>query len=121
MSPTALDSSLEKSSTEHPPSNAPVQILDVVVIIVTYKSARLTIENLQSLLVERTVPGLHVRAVVVDNASGDMPEIAQAVEKYDWSSWVSLVAAPRNGGFAYGNNRGIERAYDPDLLRTFIC
>jgi GT2 family glycosyltransferase len=89
------------------------------VVIVTYRSARLTIENLRSLLAERSTPGLHVRAVVVDNASGDLPEIAQAVESCDWSSWVTLVAAPKNGGFAYGNNRGIERVYasgDPSYV-----
>jgi len=89
------------------------------VIIVTYKSAQLTIENLKSLLPERSTPGLHVRAVVVDNASGDLPEIARAVENCEWSSWVTLVAAPENGGFAYGNNRGIERAYasgDPSYV-----
>jgi GT2 family glycosyltransferase len=86
-------------------------VIDVAVIIVSYKSAKLTIESLRSLVAERATPGMHVRAVVVDNASGDLPEILQAVESCDWSSWVTLVAAPRNGGFAYGNNRGIERAY----------
>jgi len=112
MSLTALGSPLVVSKTEYSLSNQPVLIIDVVVVIVTYKSARLTVENLRSLLVERAVPGLRVSAVVVDNASGDLPEIAIAVEKYDWSSWVTLVSAPRNGGFAYGNNRGIERAYE---------
>ena len=28
-----------------------------------------------------------------------------------WSSWVTLITAPINGGFAYGNNLGIEAAY----------
>ena len=45
-----------------------------------------------------------IRVVVVDNASGDAPAIAEAIEKNSWSSWVTLVRAPRNGGFAYGNN-----------------
>jgi GT2 family glycosyltransferase len=34
-------------------------------------------------------------------------------------SWVTLVSAPRNGGFAYGNNLGIARAYSagvPDYV-----
>jgi GT2 family glycosyltransferase len=86
--------------------------LDIAVIIVTYRSARLTIDALRSLLTERATPGLSVRTVVVDNASGDLPEISRAVESNNWSSWVTLVAAPANGGFAYGNNLGIERAYD---------
>jgi N-acetylglucosaminyl-diphospho-decaprenol L-rhamnosyltransferase len=99
--------------------HSPARLIDVAVIIVTYKSAKLTVENLRSLAAERSTPGIHVRAVVVDNASGDLPEIAQAVESCDWSSWVTLVATPRNGGFAYGNNRGIEHAYasaDPSYV-----
>jgi GT2 family glycosyltransferase len=92
-------------------SYEPAPMLDVAVIVVTYKSAKLTIEALRSLLAERSDPGMRVRAVVVDNASGDLPEIARAVENYDWSSWVTLVEAPKNGGFAYGNNLGIEHAY----------
>lgn len=86
-------------------------ILDVAVIIVSYKSARLTIDALRAVAGERATPGLSIRAVVVDNASGDMPQIAQAVAANRWDSWVTLIAAPRNGGFAYGNNLAIARAY----------
>lgn len=85
--------------------------LDVAAVIVTYQSALLTIESLKSLHVERTVSGLSIRAVVVDNASGDLPQIERAVASNGWSDWVTLVAAPKNGGFAYGNNLGMERAY----------
>jgi len=92
-------------------ANAPTSALDIAVIIVTFKSAILTIESLRSLLTERATPGLNLRAIVVDNASGDLPAIADAVRRFDWSSWVTLVLAPKNGGFAYGNNLGIERAY----------
>jgi GT2 family glycosyltransferase len=92
---------------------------DIAVIIVTYKCAALTIECLRSLLAERATSDVRVRAIVVDNASGDLPQIAQEVEANDWSSWVTLVAAPINGGFAYGNNLGIESAYaaaTPDFV-----
>jgi N-acetylglucosaminyl-diphospho-decaprenol L-rhamnosyltransferase len=84
---------------------------DIAVIIVTYKSAQLTIESLRSLVAERSLPGLRIRAIVVDNASGDLPVIAQAVKDNNWSSWVTLVMSPQNGGFAYGNNLGIQQAY----------
>lgn len=83
----------------------------VAVIIVSYRTARLTIAALRSLAAERTGAALAIRAVVVDNASGDLETIAQAVALNGWSSWVSLLAAPRNGGFGYGNNLGIECAY----------
>ncbi len=84
---------------------------DVAVVIVTFRSAQLTIEALRSVAAERTTPGLRVRAIVVDNDSGDLPVIARAAEQEGWSSWLTLVGAPRNGGFAYGNNLGIAHAY----------
>ncbi|HUN73043.1 MAG TPA: glycosyltransferase family 2 protein [Steroidobacteraceae bacterium] len=84
--------------------------LDIAIVIVTYKSAALTVQCLRSIAAERTSPGLAIRAVVVDNASGDLPEIERAIQANGWDGWVSVVAAPRNGGFAYGNNLGIEHA-----------
>lgn len=84
---------------------------DVTVIIVTYRSADLTIESLRSLEAERGTPGIAIRAIVVDNASGDFPAVSKAVETFHWASWVTAVLAPRNGGFAYGNNLGFHRAY----------
>jgi N-acetylglucosaminyl-diphospho-decaprenol L-rhamnosyltransferase len=91
--------------------DGPTRPLDIAVIIVTYKCAKLTIECLRSLVAERAAVELRLRAIVVDNASGDLPQISQAVDAHHWSSWVTLVSAPTNGGFAYGNNRGIESAY----------
>ena len=78
--------------------------IDVAVAIVSYKSAQLTIDCLSSIEAERSRGGIRIRVVVVDNASGDAPAIAETIERNSWSSWVTLVRAPRNGGFAYGNN-----------------
>jgi N-acetylglucosaminyl-diphospho-decaprenol L-rhamnosyltransferase len=83
----------------------------IAVVIVTYKSAQFTIDSLRSVQRERGNSKFDIRAYVVDNASGDLPSITQAVDANDWSPWVTMVAAPKNGGFAYGNNLGIERAY----------
>lgn len=95
------------------------KLTDVTVVIVTYRSAELTIESLRSLEAERRTPGIRIRAVVVDNASGDFPAISKAIAAYDWSSWATTVLAPKNGGFAYGNNFGFHHAYSvakPDYL-----
>ena len=92
---------------EHPEEHA--EAIPVAVIIVTYKSASLTVECLRSLQTERSTPGLSIRAVVVDNASGDFATIGNAIDANKWSSWVTCVVAPKNGGFAYGNNFGIHR------------
>ena len=70
-----------------------------------------TIESLLSVDAERSTPGLLLQAIVVDNASGDLPAIARAVDEHRWSSWVKLVDSPKNGGFAYGNNLGIKEAF----------
>jgi hypothetical protein len=80
--------------------------VNVAVVIVTYKCAALTIDALRSVNLERATSRLSIRAVVVDNASGDLPLIAAAVETNGWASWLTLIEAPRNGGFAYGNNVG---------------
>jgi N-acetylglucosaminyl-diphospho-decaprenol L-rhamnosyltransferase len=85
--------------------------LDIAVIIVSYKCAQLTIESLRSVHAERVSSGLRIRAIVVDNASGDFAPISDAIKSNDWSTWVTCIPAPKNGGFAYGNNLGIERAY----------
>jgi hypothetical protein len=84
--------------------------IDVAVVIVTYKCATLTIESLQSVAAERLAATFKIRAVVVDNASGDAPAVAAAIERCNWHPWVKLILAPRNGGFAYGNNLGIASA-----------
>lgn len=88
--------------------------LTVAVVIVSYKCAALTIECLRSVQQERTTPGVQIRAVVVDNASGDYPAIAREIDAAGWASWVTLIQAPSNGGFAYGNNLGIECAFSGD-------
>jgi GT2 family glycosyltransferase len=85
--------------------------LDVAVVIVTYKCAQFTIESVRSLEAEQSTPGIRVRAIVVDNASGDLPAVAEAIERNGWSSWATVIQAPKNGGFAYGNNVGIAHAW----------
>ena len=89
---------------------SPLPLLQVAVVIVTYKSAQFTIACLQSLVAERSNPLLQIKVIVVDNASGDLAQISRVVDDRGWSSWVTLVESPKNGGFAYGNNLGIEYA-----------
>ncbi|MHB8815443.1 MAG: glycosyltransferase family 2 protein [Steroidobacteraceae bacterium] len=86
-------------------------VTDIVVVIVSYRSAALTIESVRALDAERTDPALRLRVVVVDNDSGDYPAIAAAIVANGWATWVSLLASPRNGGFAFGNNIGIGHAW----------
>lgn len=87
-----------------------IEAIEVAVIIVTFRSAQLTVDCLRTVERERETDDVNIRCVVVDNASGDGPAIAAAIEANDWSEWVMLIESDRNGGFAYGNNRGIDAA-----------
>ena len=80
----------------------------VGIVVVTYKSAALTVDCLRSIAVERETTASTLRCVVVDNASGDAPAVAEAIAANGWQAWARVVTAPRNGGFAYGNNLGLK-------------
>jgi GT2 family glycosyltransferase len=90
----------------------------VFVAIVNYRTGAMVAECLASLAPQRVLLR-GGRAIVVDNASGDdsIALIEAAIDAHGWGDWVDVIAAPRNGGFAYGNNRATERAreIDPQL------
>ena len=95
--------------------------MNLLIVIVNYRSAGLVIDCLRSLEAEVAgCPGS--RVVVVENASGDesMERLSSAIRDHGWGSWASLVASPRNGGFAAGNNVAIAPALasddPPDLI-----
>jgi N-acetylglucosaminyl-diphospho-decaprenol L-rhamnosyltransferase len=85
------------------------------VVIVNYRTANLVVACLTSLVGELPALG-RGRVIVVDNASGDgSVEVLQAaVDSNQWNAWVEVIALPRNGGFAYGNNRALERVWQID-------
>jgi N-acetylglucosaminyl-diphospho-decaprenol L-rhamnosyltransferase len=83
----------------------------LLIVIVNYRTADLTINCLRSLVEEvKSLPGTQV--VVVDNPSGDdsVEKIGRAIATEGWESWVSLIAADHNGGYAFGNNLAIRPA-----------
>ena len=82
--------------------------MNVLVVIVNYKTPGLTIDCLRSLEPEVAAnPG--VRVVVTDNLSPDdsVQQIAAGIAANNWGAWCTFIPLPRNGGFAYGNNEGI--------------
>lgn len=106
----------------------------LAVSIVAWRTADLTIDCLRSIAAELRRDTIEAPAggpdpgsdpadsggeaprlplvVVVDNASGDgtAERIERAIEDEGWGRWARLVRAPRNGGFAYGNNVAIRAA-----------
>lgn len=88
--------------------NNPTSLL---VVILNYRTASLTIDCLRSLVSEvRSLSS--TRVVVADNASGDgsVEQIAAVIEAEDWGDWASLMPLERNGGYAFGNNAVIRVA-----------
>ena len=95
----------------------------VFVVIVNYRTGALAVDCLASLAGD--VDALHGgRVVVVDNDSGDdsVEVMRRAVAERGWSAWVEVLALPRNGGFAYGNNRAIARIREttPDFAAVVL-
>jgi GT2 family glycosyltransferase len=93
---------------------------EVLAVIVSYRSAKLAVDCLRSIAIERQNPEIAVRAVVVDNASGDAAEIRAAIEQENLGSWVTLIEADHNGGFAYGNNVGFRHAYESGQVPDYF-
>ena len=93
---------------------------NVTVVIVSYKTALLTIDSLKSVESELKVGNLKVNAIVIDNDSGDEPIIQNAVTLNRWADWVTVIKAPYNGGFAYGNNLAFKYALDKNDVDFFL-
>jgi N-acetylglucosaminyl-diphospho-decaprenol L-rhamnosyltransferase len=93
----------------------------VHVVIVNYKTARLCLDAVRSLVAERDAVG-DLSVTVVDGASGDgsAAALADAIEREGWCGWVELVALDENLGFAGANDAAIapllERAERPDYV-----
>lgn len=81
---------------------------DVAVVVLNYKTPGMVIDCLQSMS-DQVIAGRH-DVIVVDNASPDdsADQVETAIEAKCWSSWARVVRSPVNGGFAAGNNVGIQ-------------
>lgn len=98
--------------TSRPSSSSSPRLL---VVIVNYRTAALTIDCLRSLEPEVRQLG-HTRVEVIDNGStdGSAAAIAQAIAAEGWQDWVELVALEHNHGYSAGNNAAIRPALAGD-------
>ncbi|GAB4383319.1 MAG: glycosyltransferase family 2 protein [Elainellaceae cyanobacterium] len=81
--------------------------LRLAVVVLNYRTPKLTVDCLSSLVSEvASLPGTHV--IVVDNASGDGSAeiIPAAIAAENWN-WVTFMPLNHNGGYAAGNNAAI--------------
>lgn len=93
----------------------------VAIIIVNYCTPLLTIDCLKS-IAENCDVEREVTAFVLDNKSKDdsVSIIETAIEENSWGGWVSFFPLEVNGGFAYGNNKGIQKALSQEDVPDFI-
>lgn len=93
----------------------------VLVVIVNYRTAALVVDCLRSLQDQVLAHG-NTRVTVVDNVSGDgsADVIDAAIHDSGWAPWATLVRAPLNGGFAYGNNVAVRPALNSAQAPDFF-
>lgn len=85
--------------------------MKVAGIVINYRTAPMTAAAVPHLLQElERAGGGHL--FVVDNDSGDdsVEYLEERARLQSWGSRVTIVAAPINGGYGYGINRGAEAA-----------
>lgn len=83
----------------------------LLVVIVNYRVADLTIDCLRSVSKEiATLP--ETKAAVCENGTGDdsAQKIQEAIDTNGWTSWCELTASYQNLGFTGGNNLVIRSA-----------
>lgn len=93
----------------------------LMVVIVNYKTADLTIDCLHSVAQEiKALP--KVKVFITDNASPDdsVAKIQQAIDRENWQEWASLMPLDRNGGFSFGNNAAIRPALESSNPPDYI-
>lgn len=84
--------------------------MSVLGVIVNYRTAKLAIDAVRSLLTD--FEGLDAKVTVVENDSkdGSLEILRRAHESEGWNERVRVVASSRNGGFGFGNNVAISEA-----------
>ena len=101
----------------------PTRFIEVRVIVVSYRTASLVKRCLEALIAEHLntlSERIRVWVSVIDNASGDAADIRDFVAQADAKSWIDVTVADKNGGFAYGNNVGIKRAFESGILPDYF-
>jgi len=93
----------------------------ISIVIVNYRTAQLTINCLESIS-EDFFEEYLTSVIVADNDSRDGSTliITDEIKKRGWNSWASVMPLEKNGGFAYGNNRVIEKILDGPQLSDYL-
>jgi len=84
--------------------------MDVSIIIVNYNTFTITSNCIRSTI--KCTSGIHYEIILVDNASTE----CNSEEFLNEFPGIILIKSATNGGFAYGNNLGIQRAQGEYVL-----
>ncbi|BAZ43134.1 glycosyl transferase, group 2 family protein [Chondrocystis sp. NIES-4102] len=91
--------------------------MEIKIIIVNYRTAKLVINCLTSLQNDIKYIGIdNCSIIVVDNDSKDNSDkiINEVIEISGWQNWASVMSLQQNGGFAIGNNAAIRSSLKTD-------
>lgn len=94
----------------------------VLIVVVNYRTAELVEDGLASLADEVRASEHDLRAVVVDNASGDGSgeRLDTFVRARGFDAWCEVRDAGCNGGFSAGNNAAVVPALASDAAPDFV-
>ncbi len=85
----------------------------MIIVILNYRTADLTIDCLRSLVSEvQSLSGIQVVVSDNDSQDGSVDRIAAAIVAEGWEDWVALMPLEHNGGYAYGNNAVLRKALE---------
>ena len=99
--------------TKHP--------IKLAIITVNYGTPELTIRCIESVIQDQDqLPAF--RLYIVDNHSPDasVEQIGDYLKTHQLEDRVTLIAAPENGGYAYGNNQALRTALAQDPLPEYF-
>jgi GT2 family glycosyltransferase/serine acetyltransferase len=83
----------------------------VAAVIINYRTAELTAKVVNALLPElETVGPAHLYLIDNDSQDGSAASLRQAAATAGWGDRVTLIESPRNGGYGYGINVGVQAA-----------
>lgn len=96
--------------------------MKLLIVIVNYRTAGLTVDCLRSLAPEVAAIEGGCQVCVTDGASPDdsVTVLRDAIAANGWADWCELRPLSKNGGFAYGNNEGIRPYLDRDDKPEFV-
>jgi len=94
--------------------------MKVVAIFINYRTALLTFEAVKALVSElESLRDFHVLVVENDSRDGSFETLSRLVDENHLGAQVTVLAAPRNGGYGYGINLGVRAAFasgDPEYI-----